>query len=42
MCRLIVEFTDGSVNEYLCETGEEAAGQINKLQNVKGYQVVLL
>ena len=39
MKRLLVEFTDGSTNEFLCSSQAEAETFVKGLLHVKGYEV---
>jgi hypothetical protein len=38
MLKLIVEFTDGSVNEWLCQSQAEGNKMLTTMVNVKGHE----
>jgi hypothetical protein len=42
MFKLVVAFTDGSVNEFLCETREGANAYLKKLEHVFQWEIVPL
>lgn len=42
MFRLVVEFSDGSVNEWLCDSPDDARAMLRTLDHVRGFEITNL